>query len=88
MEAVMADRDPEGVEQDFVMPRGPTAGRGWPRPTRTTYPMKPSDTLMADGRLFSGGLGRVKINQHEGRVVLQWRDDSWVVVRPRLRNKV
>ena len=73
------------IDQHFVMPPSPDDGHGWPRPTRTAYPMKPSDTLMADGRLFSGALGRVKINQHERRVVVEWRGDAWVVVRPRLR---
>jgi hypothetical protein len=53
----------------------------WPQPTEAVYPMKPSDTLLADGVLHSGGLGRVKAEQHDEKIVVEWSDDYWVVRR-------
>jgi len=76
--------DEDEIDQSFVAPPTPKPDKGWPRPTPTAYPMKPSDVLLDDGRLYSGGLGRVKLVQHEHRVVVKWQDGEWVVVRPRL----
>lgn len=74
----------DGVDQSFTPPPSPNPGDAWPAPTRTVYPMKPSDSLLEDGRIFSGALDRVKAVQHEQRVVVRWIDGSWVVARRRL----
>lgn len=72
------------VDQSFTPPPAPVEGSPWPSPTRTAYPMKPSGTLLDDGRLVSGALDRVKANQHEQRVIVRWTNAGWVVARPRL----
>jgi hypothetical protein len=77
--------DDDKIDQSYKAPAAPTADKPWPRPTRTVYPMKPSDLLLEDGLLYSGGLGRTKLMQHEHRVILKWQGDKWAVVRPRLR---
>ena len=72
------------VDQAYTPPPPPAPGKEWPAPNRTSYPLKPSDRLMPDGRIYSGGLNRVKDNQHEHRVVLRWEGNTWQVARPRL----
>lgn len=72
------------IDQTYTPPPAPVAGRPWPGPTRTAYPLKPWDKVLSDGQLVSGALGHVKAVQHEQRVVVEWRDERWVVARPRL----
>lgn len=72
------------VDQSFTPPPAPDEGSPWPSPTCTAYPMKPSDTILDDGRLVSGALDRVKANQHEHRVIVRWTDAGWAVARRRL----
>jgi hypothetical protein len=71
-------------DQSFEAPAAPQAGQPWPKATPTAYPMKPTDTLLHDGTIRSEALGRIKDNQHEQRVVVEWVEDRWVVVRRRL----
>ena len=71
-------------DQSFEPPVAPQLGQPWPKATLTAYPMKPTDTLLSDGRIRSEALGRIKDNQHEQRVVVEWVEDHWVVVRRRL----
>lgn len=80
----MSDDHPT-VGQTYTPPPPPAPGRKWPAPNRTSYPLKPSDRMMPDGRIYSGGLNKVKDNQHEHRVVLRWDGAAWQVARPRLR---
>ena len=71
-------------DRSFEPPAAPIVGQPWPRATSTAYPLKPTDSLLPDGTIRSEALGRVKDNQHEHRVVVQWVEDRWVVVRRRL----
>lgn len=80
----MSSPQPMPVDQSFNPPSAPDDDKPWPSPTRTAYPLKPSDTVLDDGRLVSNALGRIKHFQHEHRVIVRWVVDSWVVVRPRL----
>lgn len=57
------------------------ASGDWPQPTERVYPLKQSDTLLANGLLYSGGLGRVKAEQHDDKIVVEWTGDDWVVRR-------
>lgn len=80
----MIDAENPQIDQSFVPPPPPEDGQAWPRPSRTAYPMKPTDSIGDDGLLYSGALGAVKAVQHERRVIVEWTGDEWRRVRPRL----
>lgn len=78
----MTTRDHVQVGDTWPAPP-PTERLSWPGPTTHVYPMKPTDTIDADGTLHSGAFGRPKAAEHDEKIVIQWLDidHRWVVRR-------